>query len=130
MKTMRQYLTPVIEFLTLPQRFRKLQKEHDLRMALNCRLQRLCEIQKSEIQKLSGSKTRRALRKAEVAAVKEEETKAVRHLKYMRVETQRRSLAALLPLQTVIRVQHEVEAMTDVELMNYRIPKREVGEAS
>jgi hypothetical protein len=118
------------DFFTLPARFKKLQADHDLRAALNNRLQRHNNLQKNEIARLLGFKSAGHARHVERQIEIQQQQKAHQHIQYMRVEVERRMLANLLPLSVVIEIQEAVAAMTYDQVVAHKNPKREVKSCS
>lgn len=112
------------EWLTLAERFEKLQKAHDLRMVLNTRLSAENVRLKREIKALAGPrKISGAQKQIDNLSAARATDKALHHLRLTRHEVLLKKMTLVLPLSVVQVLQREVEEMTDEEVMAWRRPK-------
>lgn len=110
----------------------ELQKAHDARLMLNRRLSQQNADLKSEVRKGKKPKGDKPISSAAQKHIdnmsdKYSKQKAIHHIALMRREVQIRKLALLLPFDDVVRVQGEVDAMTDQQVLAWKKPKLQIA---
>lgn len=120
------------DLISLKRRFEELQKAHDLRAVLNGRLSATNQRQKAEIARLqsrvkgkplTGSAQQHINRMSDAMSLQ----KARHHVLLQRYEVRMKKMALLLSYEETDRIQAEVEAMTDAEVLIWKKPKREIA---
>lgn len=110
----------------------ELQKAHDARLMLNRRLSQQNADLKSEVRKGKKPKGDKPISSAAQKHIDNmsdqfSKQKAINHIAVMRREVQIRKLALLVPFDQVVRVQAEVDAMSDVQVLAYKKPKLQIA---
>jgi hypothetical protein len=110
----------------------ELQKAHDARLMLNRRLSQQNADLKSELHKGKKPKGEKPVSSAAQKHIDDmsyqySKQKAIHHIALMRREVQIRKLALLVPFDQVVRVQAEVDSMSDVQVLAYKKPKLQIA---
>lgn len=122
----------LIEWFQIHKRFAELQKSNDGRLMLNRRLSQQNADLKSELQRCKKPKDEKAVSSAAQKHInnmadQHSLQKARHHIALMRREVIVKKMALHLPFDTVNRIQEEVEAMSDTQVLAWKKPKSQIA---
>lgn len=110
----------------------ELRNAHDARLILNRRLSQQNADLKSELRKGKKPKGDKPVSSAAQKHINNlcdqySKQKAIHHIALTRREVSMRKMALLLPFDQVTRIQNEVDAMSDTEILAYKKPKLQIA---